>query len=79
MQAAARTAVNNLDSVDESVLNYFRESAASLIEAEGEDTEALVARCLALAAGKTSLKTWSLQTGESGWTTVTIKAPRPLK
>jgi len=43
------------------------------------DVDTLVARCLALAAGKTSLRSWSLQTGETGLTTVTLTAPRPLR
>lgn len=40
---------------------------------------ALVARCLAVMAGKQQLKSWSLQTGEEGLATVSLTAPRALK
>ena len=50
-----------------------------MIEAADGDVAALVARCLALASGKTELRSWSLQTGQSGFTTITLTAPRALK
>ena len=44
-----------------------------------KQVEELVARCLALSTGKTELRSWSLLTGETGVTTVTITAPRSLR
>jgi ATP-dependent RNA helicase DDX21 len=82
MAAAASHAVNSLNNVNPSVISFFRDEASELIEStqakDGNLTD-LVAKCLAMISGKNELTTWSLQTGESGLTTVTLKAPRELK
>lgn len=95
LKAAAENALDGLATVDEGVVGYFREAAKTLLlkaalaeeeEEEGSEggggsssVEDTVAKLLALASGKTELRTWSLQTFESGLTTVTITAPRALR
>lgn len=41
--------------------------------------EEAMARCLALAAGKHRMRTWSLLTGEPEVTTVQLKSPRAVR
>ena len=111
MKAAADNALNSLETVDDNVVDFFRDSATTLLSGigtkgalssvdEGEtgtlgipnfgvdddlrsvpalDVQEIVARCLALASGKTTLRSWSLQTGQTDMITVLIEAPRPLK
>jgi ATP-dependent RNA helicase DDX21 len=81
MAAAAVTAVSALQHVKPSVLEHFKEPAAKLLKEmpEEETHEELIAKCLALISGKNEVSSWSLQTGETGVTTVSLQAPRALK
>eukprot|EP00617_Octactis_speculum_P026299 CAMPEP_0185754902 /NCGR_PEP_ID=MMETSP1174-20130828/13474_1 /TAXON_ID=35687 /ORGANISM="Dictyocha speculum, Strain CCMP1381" /LENGTH=723 /DNA_ID=CAMNT_0028433291 /DNA_START=95 /DNA_END=2262 /DNA_ORIENTATION=- len=95
ISAAADNAVAALPVVDETVLSYLKDPASKLYEEiiekaqsntpedEAVDvadaTSDLIARLLALATGKTEVKSWSLMTGELGITTLMVKAPRALK